>query len=97
MSIKLTNEEAIEQLEDMDNVYNQLSSEDKEAIDMAIAALKDARPKGKWIDKFGGVYRCSECRAIISETDITDTPIKSFNFCPFCGADMRKGIANDRN
>lgn len=45
----MTNEEAIERLEDMDNVYNQLSSEDKEAIDMAIAALKHARPKGYWI------------------------------------------------
>ena len=37
----MTREEAIERLEDMYNVYyNQLSDEDKEAIEMAIAVLK---------------------------------------------------------
>jgi len=53
----------------------------------------DFVPIGHWIDRFGGEYRCSECGAKISEEDITDTPIKSFNFCPFCGADMREGDA----
>ena len=56
-------------------------------------AYLDLVMKGKWIDRFGGEYRCSECGAKISEDDITDTPIRSFNFCPFCGADMRKGDA----
>lgn len=51
----------------------------------------DFVPIGHWIDRFGGEYRCSECLGKISEDDITDTPIKSLSFCPFCGADMREG------
>ena len=33
------NEEAIKQIEDLDNCYNQLSDNDKDALDMAIEAL----------------------------------------------------------
>ena len=47
--------------------------------------------KGHWIDRSAGEYRCSNCGVKIGETDITDHPINSFNYCPYCGSDMRKG------
>ena len=55
-----------------------------------LPAVEPERPKGHWIDRFAGEYRCSNCQAIIGETDITDTPINSFKYCPFCGARMEK-------
>ena len=36
----MTGEEAIKQLEDLDNCYNQLSDNDRDALDMAIKALE---------------------------------------------------------
>lgn len=36
----MTREEAIEKIENLDNCYNQLSDDDKEALDMAMEALK---------------------------------------------------------
>lgn len=42
----------------------------------------DGRPKGEWI-KCGWSIRCSICNY--------DMPYTVRNFCPNCGADMRKG------
>jgi rubrerythrin len=63
-----------------------------EALNMAIEALEQQRPKGHWIninknkdgqcDDYGNPYvKCSEC-GICNGTDES-------NFCPNCGADMR--------
>lgn len=66
------------------------SVEVKEAIDRAIRSLED-RPQGKWIDtgekmeNYGKWYRCSNCE----HTDYYG------NFCPNCGADMRKGCSKE--
>ena len=67
-------------------------------IDMpSISSNRDCRPPycplkevptGHWIDRSAGEYRCSNCEKIIGETDITDAPINSFKYCPFCGAKM---------
>ena len=43
------------------------------------------RPQGEWILDSVGVY-CSECKT---------HPDYSSNFCPNCGADMRKGGAEE--
>ena len=54
----------------------------KEALEMAINALKEPRT-GHWIDHQDGrwIYaKCSECGKV--------QDAKS-NFCPYCGADMR--------
>lgn len=60
--------------------------EEKEAVDMAIEALKE-RPHGKWKNRNGNTiypfwerYECSECHSISG----------GGNFCNHCGADMRK-------
>ena len=60
----------------------------KSYLDMAISALKDSRPKGKWIRNgahaFAPVYRCSNCNkrvAIIWGEE--------YKCCPNCFADMR--------
>ena len=61
--------------------------EQKEALDMAIKALEQTRPKGTWIFKNDniaiptGYYQCSECKE--GKLLVKD------NFCPNCGADMR--------
>ena len=74
-------------------------SEYKE-LKLAIKALEDKRPKGKWIliddvndplDQLNR-YKCSECERIIRIYDwqtFTDYP-----YCQ-CGADMREEKKND--
>ena len=63
--------------------------EEKEAVDMAIEALEEEpRPHGEWIYhkewEVDGecAFECSKCGM---GTDV------DYNFCPNCGADMRKG------
>ena len=48
------------------------------------------QPKtGHWIDKFGGVYRCSCCREIISiDTEIEHPNGITYKYCPSCGSRM---------
>jgi hypothetical protein len=51
------------------------------------------QPKtGHWIDKFGGEYRCSCCREIISiDTEIEFPNGITYKYCPNCGCRM-KGV-----
>ena len=44
------------------------------------------RPKGHWVDKFGGVYRCSCCREIISIDTIEFPYGITYKYCPYCGS-----------
>ena len=60
----------------------------------AVAAVQNIKPvetkRGKWIDtaKWEWVYKmCSVCRKV------QDT---ASNYCPNCGAKMRKGERNDK-
>lgn len=53
------------------------------------------RPKGKWI-KHITYFECSTCKHCYDydyAEDIDPETDLSFNFCPFCGSDMR-GEAN---
>ena len=51
------------------------------------------RPQGKWITvrqcSHGKIGRCSRCGKKYRV-------LCKWNFCPVCGADMRKGADNDR-
>lgn len=92
----LTTEDAITVLQNLqDWLYfssmNGGTSLQREAIDMAIKALKSQpseepqRMRAKWIDTgsneewYAREYRCSECG---------DTMLGEANFCPTCGAKM---------
>ena len=54
--------------------------------------IKEEKPKGEWIfiDNDIGWDKCSNC-------DWTDARCHSWNFCPNCGADMRKVVQNERS
>ena len=57
----------------------------------ALPSVTPIRPKGHWIDKFGGVYRCSCCREIISiDTEIEFPNGITYKYCPYCGSDNRE-------
>lgn len=76
----MTNEEAIKRLKVLtDYEYD----EDEEALELAIKALEEERPKGKWevVSTSEGThfYGCSECQFA---GDISD------GFCRRCGAQM---------
>lgn len=45
--------------------------------------FEEERPHGEWIDAIYDVATCSECSYIGGN-------FHRFNFCPNCGADMRK-------
>jgi ribosomal protein S27AE len=53
-------------------------------------AMRRERKKGEWIEEPVSKWpHCSECGYNGLFSDIYETPIRS-NFCPNCGADMRK-------
>ena len=74
----MTNEEAIKYLRTW-NPYHPLK---QEAITKAIRALMAQPRNGEWIIDEYGIHHCPFCKAI-NETVYQ-------NFCPGCGADMRK-------
>ena len=70
-----------------------------EAVDMAIEALKEPK-QGEWIfHKYDKDYECSNCHVRFDRTQIYTekrfenaiwAKMEIYNFCPNCGADMRK-------
>lgn len=73
--------------------------DDEPAIDMAIEALENERPKGHWDFAGDNMFRCTECGVLYTYKQLehlkkhtTDSTFP--NFCPTCGADMR-GERND--
>ena len=89
--MKMTREEAINQLGWLKCKTNK--ERHLEAIDMAIEALENERPKGYWIlsqsqdkeDTDNGNYRfeCSNCGYSDTHSKATEVP-----YCWKCGADM---------
>ena len=83
----MTAEKAIEILSDVGDI-NRCCAEDAEALDMAIKALEQTRPKGKWSRPsvvampYSFAYECPICRQWGN--------IQTFepNYCPNCGAKM---------
>lgn len=83
------------------------SSDDREVIDRAVRNGKpyEERPQGKWfgrryIIQNTGKYDvdmlvCSECGYEGSYDAETGISVRQTNFCPNCGADMRKETNND--
>lgn len=92
---------------------NQVVSIDKEELIKALnydrhqyekgyadAKAEYQRPQGEWIFK-NGKYRCTACgeKAIYRYSGslaVTQTELLT-DFCPNCGADMRKGIQHEVN
>ena len=84
----MTNEEAIKYLIPPITTSTEPSAEylkQKEAYELAIKALQNERPKGEW-------------KHIFEEDNDVECPFCGFqedgiyyNFCPNCGADMRRG------
>ena len=64
-----------------------------EALDMAMDALKDYKPKtGEWVkitanDTFEEV-KCSACGVV----EYFNKGWKKYNYCPNCGAKMERGV-----
>ena len=89
----MTNEQAIKSIQELKYCFRTCLPRDKaKALDMAVEALEDMRPKGHWIVKHIETvpnyleewFYCSEC----GEGQLYGMP----HFCPHCGADMRGEI-----
>lgn len=85
----MTNVEAIETLRANypDACFEQL----REAVDVAIGALKAQPKSGKWIPQRCGGLCCSECGGYalnISDGNSINIVVPS-NYCPHCGASMK--------
>ena len=84
----MTYEEAIDCLQANypDSRYELL----REAVDMAINALRRSdRRKATWLKK-DGTYVCSLCRHLGQEAHENDNPEWLWAFCPCCGAKMER-------
>ena len=84
----MTKEEALEILHNS-SVYNPLYLD---ALNMAIEALEEQRPKGKWLDaKMPQHYYCSVCGGMHHSARYGDwREIFEFKYpyCPLCGIEM---------
>lgn len=59
-----------------------------------VMMLPTAQPKtGKWIKNYS-VIRCSECKRSSWSLSFEDL-VRSFNYCPNCGAKMKGGEKHD--
>lgn len=78
--MELTKEMATETLEQGE--LNSCCERERLTIEMAIKALKESRPKGRWVivSTFPIRWQCSVCK-----TDYE----RASNYCSHCGADMR--------
>lgn len=96
---EMTNKEAIEILEwgepDADSLptieFKEEYKKYREALDLAIKALEDERPQGEWLwlgdnPNTNHKWSCNKCGRGVKEQE---------KFCPNCGADMRKGGAEE--
>ena len=41
---------------------------------------------GRWERRTSNIYACSECT-----NEVTDRQRQNYSFCPYCGAEMKKG------
>lgn len=82
----ISREEAIESLERVRELSGLKGCRENIAINMAIEALSNERPKGRWEFDVNPIthnwlYRCTSCNGWEE-----DTP----PFCPNCGAEMER-------
>ena len=83
------------------SLYANLSTIKNESVagKRILECVKNGTPIkiGHWIDKFGGVYRCSCCREIISiDTEIEFPNGITYKYCPNCGAKMQEESEDKR-
>ena len=63
----------------------------KEVAEVTVMALERMLIHGEWTHTgYGGEWECSNCKSQMALSDDTNSHP---NFCPNCGADMRKGGA----
>lgn len=81
----MTNEEAKEHLKDiLADVPNDKCIDWIEALNQAIKALEQARPKGKWKRiSPARIYECTNCNQVIMTSDID-----CYKYCHGCGVRM---------
>lgn len=65
--------------------FDRTTAKEREALDLAIKELEQARPIGKWKKiSPAKIYECTNCYQMIMTDDID-----CYNYCHQCGADMR--------
>ena len=69
------------------------SSDEIESIISGIPAA-DVRPvvRGRWSWCSGNKYRCTNCGRHTHVDEVMEEP--AYNYCPYCGADMRGGTSD---
>ncbi len=69
---------------------------DKTTIDACKGAIEllEERPKGKWIEAIDTgteMLECSVCECRVKKKSYAESVgTDGYNYCPYCGADMRK-------
>lgn len=62
----------------------------------ALLVLRDLteeeRPQGEWEWQTEDKYRCTNCGEVVRVKEVMHVP--QYNFCPMCGADIRKSLAS---
>lgn len=93
----MTNEEAIKKLSMLKMLAVKSSTDTAAAMDMAIEALENQQPKkGHWIIDEYDYLDCSVCgESYFTGCESTAEAKRRlekgdhYNYCPYCGADMR--------
>ena len=80
---KLCNQQRWEEAEEYQRIIDRF---------MAFASAEPEWKKGGWICTDDDIWNCSECDFEVDGTGCIDPMeyLKTYNFCPNCGADMRQ-------
>lgn len=76
-------------LRDLNNRNTPFNAKINEAI--IFAPTVDLYKHGRWINKGFEPIRCSVCGITVDAINGIPWAIKSFNYCPHCGAKMDEG------
>ena len=71
--------------------YNEIDSPTLQALHMAIEALSADRPRGEWTYLHGSIGSYMTISCPFCGTTFNDVAEWEYNYCPSCGAKMRKG------
>ena len=89
MSNCVSRDDVLDMLNQIDiSVYDGDGFQKEEWVAFAknLPSVEPERKTGKWIDDGDGCFKCSKCNTAFCWS----SRILASNFCPECGADMRK-------
>ena len=91
-----------EAIANINHIYGMVAPDIQRSLDVAIKALERPQETSEWVNDSDNIPICNKCGEVALQRIfvkmphlIQDVRMVRSNFCPNCGADMRKENNND--